>query len=158
MKKDVMSIDEIIQYVQATYDDAMVSHNWGERGLFYNPGSALPKGVYILTFKEKDGPNDYASKIDRGGIYRVNLGISKSSFLKLFGRIPTRPAAGEIVDTGHDFQQLDQVTPHPVYGWMGWVAVLNPSIPTFEKLKPLIDEGVMLSHAKFEKRMKTKCK
>ena len=57
----------------------MVDHNWGEMGVFYNPGKKLPKGIYILTFKEKDGPNDKASNVDRKGVFRLNLGISKTT-------------------------------------------------------------------------------
>ncbi|WP_285826033.1 DUF6194 family protein [Schaedlerella arabinosiphila] len=42
--------------------------------------------------------------------------------------------------------------PHPVYAWMGWVSVLNPSNQTLEQLKPLIQEAYEFSAEKFEKR------
>ncbi len=44
--------------------------SWGEKGIFYNPGRVLKRGVYILTVKEKDGDNDKGSKLDRPGVYR----------------------------------------------------------------------------------------
>ena len=149
-----ISINEIIAYVTGEYSGIILSRHWGERGLFYNPEGKLPKGVYILTFKEKDGPNDKASNVNRSGVYRLNLGISKQSFSELFGEIPKRPSAGKIVDTGHDFEILDQIMPHPVYGWSSWVCVLNPGKETFDKLKILIHEAVESAKCKYAKRCK----
>lgn len=148
-----LSIQEIIDYTIAAYNGVVVDYNWGEKGLFYNPNKILPKGAYILTFKEKDGPKDKASNVNREGVYRLNLGISKETFLSMFGEIPKRPPAGGIVSTGHDFQEIDQIMPHPVYGWMSWIGVLNPSKQTFEKLKPLIGEGVELAKLRFKRKM-----
>lgn len=149
-----MQVEDIMEYMINTYrDDLIVGHNWGERGIFFNPGRKLPKGVYVLTFKERDGPNDCASNVNRTGVYRLNLGISKSAFVNLFGEIPARPPAGSVVTTGHDFTQLDQIMPHPVYGWMTWLGVLSPSQSTFETLKPLIVEAVLLAERKYNKRL-----
>lgn len=148
------SIEDIISFCLSEFDGLVVDKNWGERGVFYNPDKRLPKGVYVLTFKEKDGANDKASNVNREGVYRLNLGVSKNTFTEMFGVIPKRPLAGEIVSTGHDFTALDQITPHPVYGWMSWIAVLNPSYDTFVKLKPLIAEGVSLAEIKYQKKVK----
>ena len=148
-----LKIEEIIDYTTSNYEGVVEDRNWGERGLFYNPEGKLPKGIYILTFKEKDGPNDKASNVNRTGVYRLNLGISKQTFKDLFGEIPKRPLAGQIVDTGHDFEILDEIMPHPVYGWMSWIGVLNPSNTTFNKLKPLIDEGIELAKIKYAKKV-----
>ena len=72
--------------------------SWGEKGMFYNSGRVLKRGVYILAVKEKDGDNDKGSKPDRPGIYRMNLGVRKDTFVKLFGAMPKRPGAGGIVE------------------------------------------------------------
>lgn len=149
-----LSIQEIIDYTTSNYEGVVENQNWGERGLFYNPKGKLPKGIYILTFKEKDGPNDKASNVDRPGVYRLNLGISKQTYQTLFGEIPKRPLAGQIVDTGHDFEKLYEIMPHPVYGWMSWIGVLNPSKTTISELKPLIDESFELAEIKYAKKVK----
>ncbi len=52
----------------------------------------------------------------------------------------------------YDFTQLDVIMPHPVYAWMAWACVLNPSEQTFEKLKPLIQEAYVFAQEKFKKR------
>lgn len=148
-------IETIFDYATSTFEGVVVAENWGERGLFYNPNGKLPKGIYILTFKEKDGPNDKASDVNRDGVYRINLGLSKERYRSLFGEKPKRPTAEEIVDTGHDFEKLDEIMPHPVYGWMSWIGILNPSPDTFETLKPLIAEGVELAKVKYAKKVKS---
>lgn len=147
-----MTIDGIVEYVQHSFPDVHDDFNWGERALFYNPGRQLPKGIYFLTFKEKDGENDSASKISAGQ-YRLNVGISKRAFAERFGRIPVRPAAGGVVDSGHDFTQSNVVMPHPIYGWMCWVAVKNPTQETFESIKPLLAESHQIAAGKFKKRI-----
>ncbi|HJZ54921.1 MAG TPA: DUF6194 family protein [Gemmataceae bacterium] len=70
------------------------------------------------------------SDLKRPGVFRLNVGVSKQSFQSLFG------GTG-----GHDFTALDQLMPHPVYGKMYWVCVLNPSPATFEAVKPLLAEA-----------------
>jgi Family of unknown function (DUF6194) len=149
-----MTIDEIVDTICALDDGIGFSSNWGERALFYNPGNALKKGIYIATFKERDGQNDKASHLDRGGRFRLNIGLPKGAYFSLFGPPPFRPAAGNIVATGHDFTQDDVLMPHPVYGWMSWVGVINPSRATFERLVPHLVEALVLAKSKFEKRTK----
>ena len=70
----------------------------------------------------------------------------------MFSFIPTRPPAGGVVEMDYDFSQLDTIMPHPVYAWMGWVCVLNPTEQTFDKLKPLIQESYLFAQEKFKKR------
>jgi hypothetical protein len=137
MSDEVISIEEVIAYSLEHFPGVIEDWNWGERSLFYNPERQLPKGTYFLTFKQRDGANDSASRIGPGD-YRLNVGISKVAFTDRFGAVPARPAVGGVVQTGHDFGQPDQIMPHPVYGWMCWIAILNPTHETFEEVKPLL--------------------
>ncbi|WP_226683279.1 DUF6194 family protein [Sutcliffiella horikoshii] len=147
-----MKREEIIKFVQNTYTGTVVNNNWGEQGIFYNPDLKLAKGIYILTIKDKDGPNDKASNLNREDVYRLNLGIKKTSFIELFGFVPQRPTAGNIVEMDYDFSIVDEILPHPVYGWMSWISVLSPSEDTFEKIKPFINEGYDLAVKKYQKK------
>jgi len=154
MKEKHITQNEIIEFVTNKYTGLVVNQNWGETGLFYNPEGKLKKGIYLLTFKERDGENDGASRLNRGaGFYRFNLGISKKTFIEVFGFIPSRPAAGNAVSMDYDFSSTDTIMPHPVYGWMAWICVINPTSDTFEKLVPLIEEGYQLCLKKYEKKM-----
>lgn len=147
-----MKANDILNYCLENLNGTVLAKNWGEQGIFYNPGKTLPKGVYILTIKEKDGENDNASKVGRDGIFRVNIGLRKNTFKEMFLSVPKRPPAGGVVEMDYDFTQLDTIMPHPVYAWMGWICVLNPSKQTFEELKPLIQESYCFAQEKFNKR------
>ena len=114
-----MEAKQILDYCLSSLNGTVLVESWGEKGIFYNPGLVLKRGVYVLTVKEKDGDNDKASNLDRTGIYRVNLGLRKSTFQKMYGKIPARPAAGGVVDMDCDFTALDIIIPHPVYAWRG---------------------------------------
>jgi hypothetical protein len=150
-----MDIEKIIKFLLDIYPVLKLNNNWGEKGLFYNPNNLFVKGAYVLTFKEKDGKHDSASFLNREGIYRLNLKISKETFLKLFGYVPVRPSAGGVVDTKHDFSRIDELMPHPVYGWMTWVCVLNPSEKTFYRLceEGLFQEAFQAAVKATEKRL-----
>jgi len=147
-----MQPSEIFDYCLLNFEGTTLTKNWGESGIFYNPNNTLKKGIYILTVKDKDGENDKSSNLNRDGIYRLNLGIRKETFIEMFSQIPKRPAAGCTVDMDYDFTELDKIMPHPVYSWMGWICVLSPSQKTFEQLKPLIDESYIFAKEKFKKK------
>lgn len=149
-----MKKEEIFDYCLENLDGTVLNKSWGELGIFYNPDGILKRGVYILTVKDKDGKNDNSSNLNREDIYRVNLGIRKNTFKEMFSCIPKRPSAGEVVDMDYDFTRLNEIMPHPVYAWMGWISVLNPAKETFEKLKPLINESYAYAKEKYEKKVK----
>ena len=70
---------------------------------------------------------DELSKLDRPGVFRLNVGVSRETFDRLFG------AGGD-----HDFTALDRLMPHLVYGTNHFVCVLNPTDETFESVIPLL--------------------
>lgn len=147
-----MTPDEVLKYCLENLEWTVLVNSWGERGIFYNPGNVLKRGVYVLTVKEKDGDNDKSSNLDRENVYRVNIGVRKKTFIERFGDVPKRPAKGCTVDADYDFSAIDRIIPHPVYAWMGWICSLNPSKETFEELKPLIQEAYEYAKEKFKKR------
>ena len=109
--------------------------------------------VQLKLTKEKNGEIDRASKLDREGVFRLNFGPGKDQFKKLFGPTPERPPKGGIVTGSWDFSELDRLMPHPVYGWMGWLCILNPAQTTFDGLKPLLDAAYLKARNTIEKRM-----
>ena len=106
---------------------------WGDTFFIYDPQRNLEvaRRFPFATIVTRDyGDFDNASKLDRPGIFRLNIGVSKETYSKLFGG-----------DAEYDFTALDQLMPHPVYGRNHFVCVLNPSDSTFEELKPLLKEA-----------------
>ena len=66
------------------------------------------------------------------------MGVPKSVFLAHFHALPERPAKGGFVSGNYDFTAINQLLPHPIYAWMGWMCVLNPSESMFEQCKQLL--------------------
>lgn len=145
--------DSIIDHLLDRFEGTRVVEAWGERSIFYNPGLMLPRGVYFATVKEKDGENDKASDLDRAGVFRFNVGTSKPLFLERFGPPPSRPGKGGVVDGPWNFTARDTLTPHPVYGWMSWVAILNPSTENFADMSEIMEAAFFKAKASFEKKV-----
>jgi hypothetical protein len=71
------------------------------------------------------------SNLARPGVFRLNIGVGKATFERLVGSVDAP-----------DYATLDRILPHPVYAKQRWVAILNPSGDTFERIvKPLIAEA-----------------
>jgi len=153
-----MQAKQIIEKIVSEFEGVVPKASWGETSLFYNPGKLLPNGVYFCTLKEKNGDNDKASNLDRAGIFRLSIGIGKESYASLFGEKPKRPSKGCIIDTGHDFTESNVLMPHPIYGWMSWVQILNPSEAMFIEILDLIEEAHTNAISKFIKKTTNKSK
>ena len=147
---------DIIEKIVSSFEGVIPKSSWGETSLFYNPGKLLPNGVYFCTIKEKNGDNDKSSNLDRDGVYRLSIGISKESYKVQFGPRSKRPSKGCIIDTGHDFTETNKLMPHPIYGWMSWIQVLNPTVLTFASAYPLITEAHSNAVIKFNKKTANK--
>lgn len=150
-----MESSEILKYCLENLKDTILVNTYGEKAIFYNPNLVLKKGVYVLTIKEKDGKNDKSSKLNRIDTFRVNIGVKKDTFKELFGFIPSRPSAGCTVDMHYDFTKSNEILPHPVYAWMSWISIINPTESKFEELKPFIEEAYLLAVEKFNKKATT---
>ncbi len=150
---------EMSRYVAETFAGVDVVTEAGNSFFFYNPDPSIPPDhMFPWATLMTNDINDQVSDLDRPSVYRLNIGISKATFQGLFGarhRSATldRAAQREAALSGHDFTALDQVMPHPVYGKMYWVCVLNPSDATLETtVRPLLDEAYAMAVDKFRKR------
>lgn len=149
-----MSVDELASMLIAEYPGLVKRPGYGETVLFYNPSELLPSGVYFASFKSQDGPNDRASRLDREGVFRVAFGLPDQTYGDLFGPRPPRPAKGGVVGLQHDFAALSQLTPHPVYAWMGWVQVLSPNPGTWSSIAPLLADAYQRARATYDERVR----
>lgn len=154
MPSHTLSPNDIITFITQNYDGVIAKSSWGETALFYNPEQRLPNGVYFCTIKEKDGENDQHSQLDRKGVFRVSIGVGVKAYEQHFSQRPARPAKGQAVNITHDVTALNQLTPHPVYAWMSWVQILNPSKHSLKTLTPLIDIAFQLAAKKYQLRIK----
>lgn len=152
MKEDRITPEMLVQTLPERFPGTVAVNAWGETSLFYNPGGLLPRGVYFATVKQKDGENDRASDLNREGVFRFNVGTTKPLFVERFGPPPARPTKGKAIVGPWDFTELNVITPHPVYGWMSWVSVLNPSPETLLELEPMVTAAFEKAKSAFEKK------
>ncbi len=122
-------------------DGIVGKRSWGEIAWFHNPGGVFASGAYVATIKLRDGPNDNASRLDADGAMRLNFAMPRADFIARFGQPPLRPPKGGSIEGPWDLAARDRLQPHPVYGWMCWAAIANPSAARAESLKPLLLEA-----------------
>jgi len=105
----------------------------GDTFFIYDPERNLDdrhRMPFATIVTKNYGDFDASSQLDRPGIFRLNVGVSRETFRSLFSE-----------DASHDYAALDVLMPHPVYASQSWVCVLNPSAETFETVLPLLDEA-----------------
>ena len=143
-----MDETSITQYITDTFADVATSTAQGYTFFFYGPDRKMP----FATLGTQDDDYDRASNLNRSGVFRLNIGVSRDTYRSLFGPQPSPPGPTGVVDTGHDFSALDQLLPHPVYAPQSWVCVLNPSPETFQTVRPLLAEAYDLAVRRQAKR------
>ena len=132
----IMDASAVVNYVTSSLDCVDVVEANGDHFFFYDPGRDLPKDhrFPFATLVTSDRYDQF-SNLNRDGVYRLNVGVGKDTSQSLF---PDASAT-------HDFTAIDKVMPHPVYGNMYWLCVLNPSDETFQRVKPFLVEAHHLS-------------
>jgi len=138
------------------FPETEAHESWGETSLFCNPGGRFVRGAYFLTLKSQDGANDRASALDRPGVFRMSFGLPHGVFEPHFGRPPARPSKGGVIEGPWDFTTQGQLMPHPVYGWMSWVCILNPSVADIAEHMSLIRAAHAKAVKTFERRARSK--
>ena len=109
----------------------------GDTFFIYDPerNLSVKQRFPFATIVTKDYADfDEASKLNREGVFRLNVGVSRETFRALFPH-----------DEAHDYAQLDVLMPHPVYAAQSFVSVLNPSVERFAQVKPLLAEAYGLA-------------
>ena len=142
-------------YLLKTYKHINPINSWGERSYFINPEMKLKRGSYFATIKSKDGKNDRASYLNRLEVFRLNIGLTPEKYEAMFGMRPPRPSKGEVIEGNFDFQALNIFMPHPVYGWLGWIAINNPDENNFEKSQEYLNIAYQKAWKTTMKKLKT---
>lgn len=123
-----VSIADIRTFIEADRLDVSVNDSTPDL-FFFGQDRKFP----FATIVTHDNPYDFASALDREGIFRLNFATDKQTFQQLFPELNTRK---DLDEAGFDHQALDTLFPHPIYGRMRWVSVINPKTtwPNCERL------------------------
>lgn len=143
-----MDETSIIRYIVGTFDGTQTVTANGDTYFFLDPEHKFPFATLVTN-----DMHDQVSNLARPSVFRLNIGVGKETFRSLFGSQtpPTGAEAG--VDSTYDYTAFDQLMPHPVYGRMYWVCVLNPSDATFQTVvQPLLGEAYERDRSKHDKR------
>jgi hypothetical protein len=120
---------------------------WGDAFFYYAPDGQVPQNVQPYgTIVTKDYPDDTASRLDDEGRWRVNIHVDRSTFVELTGEEPRR------LVRPRGFAATDEINPHPVYGALGWVAIVNPGDRTMSTVIGLLRDAHHAARHRFERR------
>lgn len=97
----------------------------------------------FVTIADSDNEYDNVSKLDRDGVFRVNIGISKATFDSLLGAT----TADNV-----NYAALNVFMPHPDYAKQNYICILNPSGDNEAITKDLIREAHAIATARSKRR------
>ena len=120
----------VVDYITKTFPGVETTTSFGYTLFFYRSDRKLP----FATLASSDNDFDRISNLDRPGVFRLNIGISKQTFQSLFG-------TAKVDVSSYDFTALDVIMPHPHYAQQYFICVLSPSQATFERIRPLLTEA-----------------
>ncbi len=135
-----MDAKAIVSHILDTFSGVEITEAFGYEFFFYADERMRP----FATLTSSDNDYDRVSKLDRPGVFRLNIGISRETFQALFG-------SSKVDDSSYDFTVLDKIMPHPEYAAQNFVCVLNPE-ETMETVRSLLAEAYNLAVRRHEKR------
>ena len=71
----------VAAYIKDNFADVQTSENFGYLFFFYSDDQMVP----FVTLAASDNEYDRVSNLDRPGVFRVNIGVSRATFQRLFG-------------------------------------------------------------------------
>ena len=140
-----MDETSVAEYITKTFPGVETTTNFGYTFFFYRSDHLLP----FATIASSDNEYEQISKLDRPGVFRLNIGVSRQTFHSLFGTT-------KIDVSNYDFTALDVIMPHPDYAPQNFICVLSPGEATFERIRPLLAEAYEIAVRRFTRRNKKK--
>jgi hypothetical protein len=123
----------------ANLDDVEREDNFGY--IFYFVGDDHRVG--FVTIGQSDNEFDTVSNLNREGVFRVNIGVSRETFASLLGDVPAENI---------DYSVLNVFLPHPHYARQHFVSILNPSDENAEVTKKLMVEAHALAASRYKRK------
>jgi len=97
----------------------------------------------FVTIANSDNEFDNVSNLNREGVFRVNIGVSKETFTNMIAK-----SSAELVD----YSVLNVFLPHPHYSRQHFVCILNPSGENVETTKKLIVEAHSIAAIRLQRK------
>lgn len=140
-QKQVLSQTEVEAFI-GRLPDAQRVDAFGYALYFVGGDRRLP----FATIASSDSEFDNVSNLEREGVYRLNIGVSKETFRRLFGEREPQVVG---------YTELDVFMPHPHYSRQYFICILNPSGDNAEKAKRLVEEAHSIAAARWKRKQKS---
>jgi hypothetical protein len=138
-----MNESAVAEYITKTFPGVETTTNFGYTFFFYESDHTLPFATIASTGNEYER----ISNLDRPGVFRLNIGVSRQTFQSLFG-------TAKVDVSRYDFTALDVIMPHPDYAQQYFICVLSPSEATFERIRALLAEAHEIAVRRYARRYK----
>src|SRR5438067_2868326 len=102
----------VADYITQTFAGVESSVAFGYTFFFFGSDHRLP----FATIASTDNEYEHISNLDRPGVFRLNIGVSRETFQSLFGKAPADVSK-------YDFTALDVIMPHPDYAKQYFICV-----------------------------------
>jgi hypothetical protein len=121
-------------------ENVQQTENFGYKFYFVGDDHMLP----FTTIANTDNDYDSVSNLNRPGIFRINIGVSRATFDKLIPK-STDPI---------DYTTVNTFLPHPDYAKQNFICILNPTGDNIEKTKQLIQEAHTIATTRYQRKAK----
>lgn len=140
-----MDETSVANYITTTFPNVETTENYGYSFFFYRDDHMLPFATLIAA----DNEYDRISNLDRPGVYRLNIGVSRPTFESIFGT--AKPDV-----KSYDYTSLNVIMPHPDYTPQNFICVLSPGDTTWERIRALLAEAYEIAVTRYNRRVQEK--
>lgn len=119
-----MTAQDWENHILSTFPEAQAEENFGYRMFFVRDGRKVP----FVSIAETDNQYDDVAGLNREGLFRVNIGIGRAAFKRIF----------PVERTEVDFGETNSFLPHPHYANQGYICILNPESENIFETEKLI--------------------
>jgi len=132
-----MNQSEVEEFV-GTMDNVQQEENFGYLFFFVGDDHRLP----FVTIGYSDNEFDTVSNLNRDGVFRINMGVSRETYTSLLS---------ESNSENVDYTVLDTFLPHPHYAKQHFVCILNPSQVNVDITQKLMVEAHSIATARLHR-------
>ncbi len=137
-----MKKSEVIEFV-SKMETVQQEEKYGYTFFSIGDDNLLP----FVTIADSDNEYDRVSNLNREGVFRINIGVSRETFTSLIG---------DYNSDNIDYSALNVFLPHPDYAKQNFICILNPSQDNIEKTRTFIREAHANATKRFERKKAVK--
>jgi Family of unknown function (DUF6194) len=135
-----MNQAEVETFIESL-ENVQQTESYGYKFYFIGDDHMLP----FTTIANTDNDYDNVSNLNRPGVFRINIGVSRTTFDSLIPKTTSEPT---------DYTILNTFLPHPDYAKQNFICILNPTGDNIEKTKQLIQEAHAIATTRFQRKAK----